>query len=325
MADLYNDAEQPDYRKGLLSALTGANNSGYGGGALASGAQPQAQAPTNFGDKIQALSLYATTPEQNAEIQRQQNAVNARNMDRFQQDQRDLAGFGGTLPSNWRPRDVETFDARSVLGPNAVNLAKPIDTGGPMAPEGGAAGAVSGGGFAGPSQAPAPAPAPQGGGYASFAGFDGSKFGKDSKPGSKYTKDAGVYSQAIGAGVDFGRGNLGGLVDFYKKDGFPNATAVGDDKIDPDGPGPQAPIDVIRSDGLKVYQNTTGNPQWEAQYGGGAGGGVPAGHDGAPIGGGGGLSSMLGGNALGNIQQALSGLQDNSLLQRLIAQLQGGQ
>jgi hypothetical protein len=76
-----------------------------------------------FGDQIKAQSLYATTPEQNAEIQRRQNEVNARNTASFNKDNATLASFGGNVPGSWRPSAVEQFDVRSVLGPNAVNLA----------------------------------------------------------------------------------------------------------------------------------------------------------------------------------------------------------
>ncbi len=120
-----------------------------------------------------------------------------------------------------------------------------------------------------PPPPPPPAAPPK---YGVVPGFDTAKFATPSTdPGSKYTKAAATYSLAIGAGVAFDRGNLDPLVAFAKANGFANAKAVGDDKIDfGDGWGP---IDVIRSDGLKVFQNTTGNPVWEAKYGKGGSGG----------------------------------------------------
>ncbi len=84
-----------------------------------------------------------------------------------------------------------------------------------------------------------------------------------------------------------------------------------------------APIDVIRSDGQIVYQNTTGNPQWESQHGGGG-----STQSAAPSSMGSSLAGLLQGNAGSNIQQALGqigGANDSSFLQKLIAQLQGAQ
>ncbi len=166
-------------------------------------------------------------------------------------------------------------------------------------------------------------------------GFDSDKLfdpNSGSAAGSKYTNDAKVFAQGLKQDVGLSRGGLGNMVNFYKGNGFPDAAAVGDDKIDPDGSGPQAPIDVIRSDGQIVYQNTVGNPYWEGQGfkpdTGGApaqGGGINAGR---PSFAGSTISPMLQGDAQSNIQSALQnigGYADGSRLEELIKQLRGGQ
>jgi hypothetical protein len=154
-------------------------------------------------------------------------------------------------------------------------------------------------------------------------GFDAGKLldpNSGSAEGSKYTKDAKAFGQAYLGGTDIGRGNLGPMVDALKGQGLGQAVAVGDDKIDPDGPGPQSPIDVIGSDGSVRYQNTTDNAQWEAGHGGG-GGGAAAGGGGA----GGNLNPLLQGDPQAGIQSALGQYgQQSDFLKQLLAKLQGG-
>jgi hypothetical protein len=192
---------------------------------------------------------------------------------------------------------------------------------------------------AGAPEAPAAPAAPtwnpgaKAGQKVTLLGFDSDKLedpNSGSAAGSKYDAAAKTFYNGLKQDVGLSRGGLGNMVGYFKGNGFPDATAVGDDKIDPDGPGPKAPIDVIRSDGQIVFQNTTGNPQWEGQYGGGGGGGGGSASQ-APQGGlGGGLAGLapsLGGDANSAIQGALGKFGDagdSSLIQRLIAQLQGG-
>lgn len=106
-------------------------------------------------------------------------------------------------------------------------------------------------------------------------GFDTDKLydpNSGSVAGSKYTNDAKIFGQLYLEGTPLGRGNLDPMVQAMRGRGLSQATAVGDDKIDPDGPGPQPPIDVWAEGLGATYQNTTGNPDWERQYGGGGGG-----------------------------------------------------
>ncbi len=111
-------------------------------------------------------------------------------------------------------------------------------------------------------------------------GFDTDKLndpGSGSAAGSKYTSAAKAFSGGLKEDVGVSRGGLDNMNNYLKANGFPNAQVVGDDKIDfGDGMGP---IDVIRSDGQIVFQNTSGNPIWEGQGFksdvGGGGGGTP--------------------------------------------------
>lgn len=92
--------------------------------------------------------------------------------------------------------------------------------------------------------------------YAPIQGFDINKLNGTIPYDSpqKYSDAVRVFSRGLGAGgVQISRGNLGGMVSFAQANGFPNARAVGDDKIDfGDGNGP---IDVITSDGQIWFQN----------------------------------------------------------------------
>jgi hypothetical protein len=152
-------------------------------------------------------------------------------------------------------------------------------------------------------------------------GFDTAKLGdpnSGSAAGSKYTKAAKTFSGGLTEDVGVSRGGLGNMLNYVKANGFPNAQVVGDDKIDfGDGMGP---IDVIRSDGQIVFQNTTGNPIWEGQGfkpdansgalgQAGAGGADPS----AFLGGGNPLDAiraeiakLIGGNSRPNLQALLS-------------------
>jgi hypothetical protein len=174
-------------------------------------------------------------------------------------------------------------------------------------------------------------------------GFDADKLAdpnSGSAAGSKYTPAAKTFYAALTNGVGVSRGATDGMVEYLKKNGFPNATSDGQQKIDfGDGNGP---IDVIRGgDNAVVFQNTTANPVWEAKYGKGGGGGESGGgspHGGptggpeplalggghAPSFGGSSINPMLQGDAMGNIQSALSKFQQPDLLQKLLAQLQQG-
>jgi hypothetical protein len=106
-----------------------------------------------------------------------------------------------------------------------------------------------------------------------LVGFDTAKLNDPNKqPGEsgKYTPAAKAFAK-ITQTLGGGRGDLEGWVNAARQSGFPNARSVGDDKIDfGDGAGP---IDVVRSDGQVVFQNTTGNANYEATHGGGSSGG----------------------------------------------------
>lgn len=165
-------------------------------------------------------------------------------------------------------------------------------------------------------------------------GFDTGKLtdpASGSADGSKYTPAAKAFGQAYLGGADIGRGNLGPMVNAIKQQ-FPNAKAVGEDKIDfGDGAGP---IDVIGSDGSVRFQNTTDNAQWEGAHGGGggaAGGGGGAAPAAGPMGGGGGglpggnIDSLLSGDPMAQIQAALAQYagQPRSNAQALLQKLAG--
>lgn len=83
------------------------------------------------GDHIAAQSLYATTPEQNAEIQRRQNALIADQNAAAGRDASALAGFHGNIPTGWQSelgQMAAGINPLDVLGPNAVNLAPKTPT-----------------------------------------------------------------------------------------------------------------------------------------------------------------------------------------------------
>lgn len=112
-------------------------------------------------------------------------------------------------------------------------------------------------------------------------GFETSKLidpNKTEGDSGKYTPAAKAFGQAYLGGAAIGRGNLQPMIDAVKGQ-FPNAKAVGDDKIDfGDGKGP---IDVVGSDGSIRFQNTNDNAAWESTHVGGAPGG-PAPAPGGP-------------------------------------------
>lgn len=91
--------------------------------------------------------------------------------------------------------------------------------------------------------------------YAPIAGFDYEKL-QGTKPHSsdlKYSDAVRAFSRGLGSGIQVGRNNLGGMVDYARKNGFANAQAVGDDKIDfGDGRGA---IDVVTSGGDIWFNN----------------------------------------------------------------------
>jgi hypothetical protein len=86
------------------------------------------------------------------------------------------------------------------------------------------------------------------GGYAPIQGFDFRKLSDTTHQTDKYSPAVRAFSQALYAlkpDAAASRDHLAPIVDYVKQLGFPNATAVGDDKIDfGDGVGP---IDVITS------------------------------------------------------------------------------
>jgi len=85
-------------------------------------------------------------------------------------------------------------------------------------------------------------------GFAPIQGFDFGKLTNLSYQSPKYSPAVRAFSEALFAlkpDAASSRDNLGSIVDYVKQRGFPNAAAVGDDKIDfGDGVGP---IDVITS------------------------------------------------------------------------------
>lgn len=89
--------------------------------------------------------------------------------------------------------------------------------------------------------------------YGSVQGFDTGKINNPGHVNDKYTAALRAFAGGLGSGVSIGRNNLSGMVDYAKRNGFPNATAVGDDHIDyGDGKGP---IDVIMANGGIWFQN----------------------------------------------------------------------
>lgn len=89
--------------------------------------------------------------------------------------------------------------------------------------------------------------------YGSVQGFDTGKINNPGHVNDKYTAALRAFAGGLGSGVQIGRSNLQGMVDYAKRNGFPNAKAVGDDHIDyGDGKGP---IDVIQSNGSVWFQN----------------------------------------------------------------------
>jgi Predicted membrane protein len=143
-----------------------------------------------------------------------------------------------------------------------------------------------------PPPAEPPAPAEQH--YGNIQGFDFGKLADPNYHSDKYTDSVRKFSQYLGSGGAIGRGNFDPVTAWLHANGFKDAHAVGDDKIDfGDGNGP---IDVINSKGEVWFQNgadrfappagastsTFVNPFMGGGGGGGAasgggGGGAPAG------------------------------------------------
>lgn len=154
-------------------------------------------------------------------------------------------------------------------------------------------------------------------------GYDTGKLNDPTyQKGTKYNDDVRAFSGGLKEDVGVSRGGLGNMVNYLRSaGGRPDAMAVGDDKIDFDGPGPQQPIDVIRADGQIVFQDPRG------AIGGGGGSDAP---QGGPGGGPAGMSlasidPLLSGDPMAKIQAALaqlSGPRDNA--QELLRQLVGG-
>lgn len=195
------------------------------------------------------------------------------------------------------------------LQPPAAPEAAPMDAG-PMA---------DAPGFVAPQSAPSPPPQLGGKIYAPVNGFKTEKLNGTEKYDSpeKYSDAVRSFSTGLGSGVQVSRNSIGGMVDYAKQSGFPNAKAVGDDKIDyGDGNGP---IDVVMANGDLWFQN---GPD---RLGGGAGGDA---QQGGSLGGYGGQSNMdpmLSGDPMAAIQAALAGYGGESKnLKALMAQLQQG-
>lgn len=129
---------------------------------------------------------------------------------------------------------------------------------------------------------------PAAGSYGAIQGFDTGKLNDTGYSSAKYTPAVKAFSAALGSGVQLSRNGQAPMVDYLKSNGFPNAQAVGDDKIDfGDGNGP---IDVVQQNGSIWFQNG-------ADRLGGGGAGAAGGAAGDPNAGAGGLgaaSSTLG-------------------------------
>ena len=292
------DASQPRTRKRALVDQLGGDLStpseqgGYAGGALG--------APQRFDDRIPAASLYASTPEQNAEIQRRQGEVNARNQAGFDADGRRLAAYGGNVPSDFQFSPVETFDPRSVLGDSAVNLAAPTVAG---------------------QMAATPPPA------ADFsrlnAGYNTDKLNDPNKQSAKYVMGRtlagfdptqGISPDVLSALNGLGYGTFSGSGDKLSLSGLTDA-------------GRKAGLtgDYTGADFIQGFKGGKGqwsyaDPAYEAQNPQASPGSRPS-FAGSTI------PTLLQSDAQGNIQQALQNigaLSDTSRLQQLIAALGAG-
>jgi hypothetical protein len=226
-------------------------------------------------------------------------------------------GISGAMPGGMgMPQIGGLMDAGAKMTPggNSAKAGFGAGMGGIMDA---AAKMAPGGSLAKPADGAA-APAPT---YAPIQGFD---FGKlsgtkayDSK--EKYSDAVRNFSQALGSGVQVGRNNLGGAVDYAHAHGLGGAKAVGDDKIDfGDGAGP---IDVVKSDGSIWFQN---GPDRLGPAAGAQGAAQGAAH---PSFAGSTVAPMLQGDAQSNIQgamQQMGALGNTSRIQQLIAALSGG-
>lgn len=92
--------------------------------------------------------------------------------------------------------------------------------------------------------------------YAQVPGFDLGKLNNPKHQNDKYTPAVRAFSQGLGAGVTVARGQLDPMLKHIQANGFPQARAVGDDKIDfGDGRGA---VDVITSQGALWFNNQPG-------------------------------------------------------------------
>ena len=92
--------------------------------------------------------------------------------------------------------------------------------------------------------------------YAQVPGFDLGKLNNPKHQNDKYTPAVRAFSQGLGAGVTVARGQLDPMVKHLQSNGFQQAKAVGDDKIDfGDGRGA---IDVVTSKGELWFNNQPG-------------------------------------------------------------------
>lgn len=188
---------------------------------------------------------------------------------------------GGTIVTGRRRRPT---NAGYPYGAPTFPGTTPAPGGGPGGPGGGGPGGPGDGGgggydpFDGPgSQGPqndppqvdppvnvpnTPAPKPSRT-YANIPGLDTGKLSKEDYKTYKYGDASRAFSSFVGGGGKVGRNQLDDLVKYAREQfGLTNATVVGDDKWDPDGPGGMPPIDVIASDGSLWWgQDGPGGPE----------------------------------------------------------------
>lgn len=221
----------------------------------------------------------------------------------------------------------------------AGSAAGPIDVAGPRIENTGIAGGLppwdgkaripdgsEPGGFAGPATGPlvdapaAPAYTPIRGKNAGqdsvILGYDRGKLNDPTyTKGTKYNSEVRDFKAGLDADVGLQRGGLDNMISFLQNEkGRKNAVAVGDDKIDFDGPGPLPPIDVIRGgDNAIVFQDPRG------AVGGGGGSSDGLSSSGGPLGAAQGYGTPIGGYAL---DQALSG-DPIAKIQQMLQQLSG--
>lgn len=173
--------------------------------------------------------------------------------------------LGGGVTANYSPIDSAS---NGGINPGGTNAGSILPNGGVVANPNPASAHIT-------DAAAAPT-------YANIAGFDPAKIQAGVQDG-KYSPAFYDFSGFVGGGGNVSRGNLGDAISYAQQHGFPNAQAVGDDKIDyGDGRGP---IDVITSNGSLWFANEPSPGD------AGASGGPTAAGSAAPSGGGGGSAA----------------------------------